>query len=376
MTGCNQFYTAFLAALICSVFLSGNALHAYIEAPYSATFQTIRQPVFAPSDRSWNDGEIEVIAALSWVNVWSIQDERFLIDGEELQMIGRLTWAPADTIRIGIKVPYKSQGGGIADSMIERFHAMTGVTQGQRDRFPRNKFNVSYEPLGSIYPYLLGLENFIQTVNRQRTYPRSQFDPPIAGFFDPLTPTLFGFDPGIIPEDTFISGNDRSGFGELTGSIEYALKTNTIAKNIILAVQATGSGSSRLYPGNAGQILTGSVMASTEDLFFPWRFSASVSYSVFDRREFRLLALPQNQWTSRISIHRTYENWSPFFEYAFFSTPIQQMGRLNEPGHQFAIGASYKFESSVMDFAFIENFLTYATTPDAGLFISLRYQIH
>lgn len=359
--------------LVCFGYVFSGPLFAYIESPYAATFQTIRQPVFAPSDRSWQPGEIETVLALSWMNVWSIQDERFIIDGEEVQIIGKASWAVTDRWRISVKAPYKFQGGGTADSAIERAHAMTGVTQGQRDRFPRNKFNVSYEPLGSVYPYLLQLDRFIETVNRRRIYPRSPSDPPILNPLDPVSLAALGIRPDAFPEDIFISGRDRSGFGELNAGAEYMFRTSGLLRTIILGLQATGSGADRLYPGNAGQILTGSIMAETAEVFAPWRFSVSAGYSVFDRREFRLLSLPGHQWTLKFAVHRQSERWNYFFEYAFFSSPVQHMGRLSEDGHQFAVGAGYRVtDSGTVEFAFIENFLTYATTPDAGLYAAYR----
>jgi Protein of unknown function (DUF3187) len=119
--------------------------------PYAASFQTVRVPLAAIDEDMLQHGGAGARISLAWMNVWSLSNDGYLIDGEETQAELTLRYQLSRNVQIGAALPYVVQGGGFTDAGIEAFHRATGVTQGERDRYPRNTINVSYELYGPYY---------------------------------------------------------------------------------------------------------------------------------------------------------------------------------------------------------------------------------
>ncbi|MCB1319000.1 MAG: hypothetical protein KDK34_02040, partial [Leptospiraceae bacterium] len=64
-------------------------------------------------------------------------------------------------------------------------------------------------------------------------------------------------------------------------------------------------------------------------------------------------------------------DWQVFSEYVMFTRPVKNMGRLSSEGHQLAVGLIRQGAENSFHVAIIENFLTYATTPDIGFYIAV-----
>ncbi|MBI38804.1 MAG: hypothetical protein CMF59_04335 [Leptospiraceae bacterium] len=349
---------------------------AYIESPYGATFQSIRMPHLPRGDEPWVRGDWQMVLAANWMNVWSIQSDRFILDGEEISLNAGLAYGLSDRIRIGLVAPYIVQGGGVLDSSIERFHSSIGVTQGQRDQFPRNRLNVSFEPLGAYYPLLMRLERMIEDRYLPRKYPRSPFDPPLDLEVTPETLYLSGIKPQWIPEDSLSSSN-RSGPGDVRFYIDYQFPLTVgdgffSVRSVVASLQASLEGSSSLIAGDTGRTASLSFLLRSERKPHSYYWLMGFSYSAFEDREFRLLELPAQQWTFRPRLGYQMEDTEFFLEYVFFSQPVKDFGRLSADGHQLGIGFSTSAGAYRVEFALIENFLTYSTTPDVGLYLALR----
>ena len=361
---------AFLTLLLPS------AARAYIEFPYAATFQTIRMPHLPRGGEPWKENQWELMLSAGWMNVWSIQSDRFIMDGEELTFNAAISYGITDRVRMGVVFPYVVQGGGIMDSSIERFHSVLGVTQGQRDRFPRNRLNVSYEPLGEIYPFLMRLERFLEAKYLPRAYPRNPLDPPIDLQLEPESLYLAGIDPARIPEDT-MGGSNRSGPGQVRFYIDYGIPVSygsgfASVEGAVVSLQAARQSSSSLIGGGTGN------SASVSLAFFSPRapnnayWVMGVSYSAFERSEFRLLELPAQQWSIRPRIGYDLDGVDLFMEYVFFTSPVKDFGKLSADAHQIGLGLGTDVGAYRLEVAIIENFLTYSTTPDVGMHLALR----
>ena len=349
---------------------------AYIEAPYAATFQSIRMPHLPRGDEPWVRGDWQMVLAANWMNVWSIQSDRFILDGEEVSLNAGLAYGLSDRIRIGLVAPYIIQGGGVLDSTIERFHSSIGVTQGQRDRFPRNRLNASYEPLGAFYPILMRLERMVEDKYLPRKYPRSPLDPPLDIEVTPETLYLSGIRPQWVPEDS-ISSSNRSGPGEVRFYADYQFPFSIgegflSAKSAVISLQASLEGSSSLMAGDTGRVGSVSFLLRSEKKPHEFYWLMGLSYSAFEDREFRLLELPAQQWAFRPRLGYQMENTEFVAEYVYFTEPVKDFGRLSADGHQLGLGFSTDAGPYRVEMALIENFLTYSTTPDVGLYIALR----
>ncbi|MCB1169472.1 MAG: DUF3187 family protein, partial [Leptospiraceae bacterium] len=366
---------AFLLGTIL-LLLPGQPAHAYIDYPYAATFQSIRMPGLPRGADRWKEGDATVQFSAGWMNVWSIQSDRFILDGEEIRLNASLSYGLTERIRIGVSAPYIIQGGGIFDHTIEGFHSSFGITQGQRDRFPRNKFNVSYEPLGPYYPYLMRLERLLLDQYSPRLYPRKRTDPPLDLVLDPESAYLSGTQPHYWPEDSLGAG-DRSGYGEVRFFVDYQQPVMvdlglTILDSAVFSIQFAEEGSSSVVAGQTGRSLSTSVVLRSPEREGAMYWNLGVSYTMFERREFRLLQLPAQQWSVRPRIGYRIKGLDLFAEYVYLSRPVKDFGRLSDDGHQIAMGFSRPVGGYRLEFALIENLITYSTTPDIGLHISIR----
>ncbi|MCB1137235.1 MAG: DUF3187 family protein [Leptospiraceae bacterium] len=354
--------------------LCSQPAYAYIDYPYAATFQSIRMPALPRGAQRWREGEARIQFSAGWMNVWSIQSDRFILDGEEIRLNASMSYGLTDRFRIGVSAPYIIQGGGIFDHTIERFHSSFGITQGQRDRFPRNKFNASYEPLGPYYPYLMRLERLLLDQYSPRLYPRTRSDPPLNLILDPESAYISGTRPDYWPEDNLGAGN-RSGHGELRFFLDYQVPIMAdlgilFLDSAVFSVQLAEEGSSSVVAGNTGRSFSASAVLRSSEMEGAY-WNLGLSYTVFERREFRLLQLPAQQWAVRPRIGYRMQGLDLFAEYVFLSRPVKDFGRLSDEGHQIALGFSRPVGSYRLEFAVIENLITYSTTPDIGLHISI-----
>ncbi|MBI3396435.1 MAG: DUF3187 family protein, partial [Spirochaetia bacterium] len=203
--------------------LSTHALWAFIDYPYAVTFQTVRVPMMPLYETAPGEGRWALRSSTRWINVWSYQLSRFVVDGEELQLEPAARYGLTAHVQVGGSIPLKSQGGGTLDGPIQGFHRAFGFTQDHRESYPRNTFNVSYEPLGPYYGFID--RDPVKTFARaftQRLYPRTHLDPPVQ---------LAGFDvPGRPASETIVGpGRSQSGVSDPRFFIQWqALGTDVL----------------------------------------------------------------------------------------------------------------------------------------------------
>jgi hypothetical protein len=70
--------------------------------------------------------------------------EGLSFDGETLRLALELRYAPAPGWDLQLEVPWLQHDGGHLDSVIDSFHDVTGLTDGGRDRVPRNRLDFRY----------------------------------------------------------------------------------------------------------------------------------------------------------------------------------------------------------------------------------------
>lgn len=345
------------------------AVGAFIDYPYAVTFQTIRLPLLPlDEDVSLENGSRWSLRLSSqWINVWSFQSNRFYIDGEEFDINPSLRYRFENDSVFGISLPIKSVGGGVMDEYIEGFHNAANVTQGQRDRYPRNQFNVSYEPFAELYPFLDGDPLF--TYLRQfdlRLYPREKLNPPLKD--------IFGQPLALLSEDIVNTGKNKTNVGDPRLFYQKELWNGRgWIDRIHGGIQVKVPVYTDPLLGSPG-LDTGIFLVLGKKDFIPdlsWRLG--ISYTHFNVVKFLSLSLPDHQWVFRPALdYALNSEWALSLEYLYFSAPVKHFGRLSKPGHQVSFVLIKKSENHKFVYAVVENFGNYGVTPDIGFHFSIE----
>jgi hypothetical protein len=372
-------YILFL--IIGIIFLVSNNLYAYMDYPYGVGFQLIQLPLLPIDNVNPGKGKVSGRVNARLINVFSLQNNRFIVDGEEGQFEPSLRYALTDDSQFGFSVPVISRGGGFLDNSIENFHRATGVSQGGRDKYPKNEFNVSYEPLAEYYPLLDKdlFETYIKRTYDLRDYPRNSTDPPVRFptqdsdarrlVINKYYPYLneYKTEDSIGNYDSIAQGNPKLFFQS------NILKGNFLFDKITAGAQLRVPTRSVELIGTPGTDV--SIYAVYHKDWFDgkvnWKFG--VSYSQFEMHKYRNLDLRKNQWVFRPSlVYNIDDSWKLHFEYVYFASPILRWNRLSTPAHQVGFGISRKFSDYQLQLAAFENIITYSNTPDIGFLISLE----
>ncbi|MBX7059777.1 MAG: DUF3187 family protein [Leptospirales bacterium] len=370
-----------LQFLLCNLALILSPFSALLadehDYPYALAFQTVRTPLLPATESALDAGEVRFRLSAAWANVWSIQDERFIVDGEELRTTATLRYGLGDRLQVGMQMPYIVQGGGTMDSFLEGFHRATGVTQGGRDRFARNTFNVSYEPYGKYYALLD--DDPLRTYLRRftpRPYPRQSAAGPTAPlvgfpFGDIRDPLFLSVRRPLSEEDNGASGK-RSGAGGPRLQLIYRLLQG--------AGDFNGLQAGLIYhmPGSSGALLDSLGAAAGAFLSGGWQLDETLqmqlglSYTRFSQHEFESLRLPVDQWSLRLRGDYQLRWLGLFAEYVVFTAPVRSDTELGRSGHTLGLGFSLQSGEIHYQAGVAENFLNYGTTPDFGLFFSVE----
>ncbi len=351
---------------------SWSPLAAFVDYPYGVNFLTVRLPLL-PLDESDLDPEEQrwsVRMSTQWINVWSFQRSRFMVDGEEFQITPSLRFAIDRDSQVGFSIPLKSVGGGVMDRYIEDFHTAIGVGQSLRDHYNRNQFNVSYEPLG---PYYWILDNNLMTTFLRlfdfRAYPRRPTDPPVV---------LSAAQRNDLGAPEVIPGSGTTSYG--VGDARFFYQ-RTLWRGRTPYVSRVTGGVQFKSPSNSNELLSSRgldssvyvVLAQDAQGVGEWGWRLGVSYSHFQMQQFYFLTLPAHQWVIRPAVDYVLdEEWTLTAEYVYFSKPIRNFGRLSKPAHQFTIAARKQFDGWNMAFGLVENFINYTVAPDIGLHMSFE----
>lgn len=356
-----------LPAILAALFFSSGPLHSFVDNDFGVNFQLVRTPMLPLDEDNPEEGAISVRMNFRWYNAWSIQSNRFIVDGEEFQVAPTIRYQIDPRWQIGFQSSYKVQGGGSMDYSIEKFHQSMGVTQGQRDRFPENSMNVSYEPLGPFYGLIDN--NPAKTVSRSfrsRNYPRSPLYPPVSLNGNPWMKDY----QEVIP----VAGYDRNGpdnpvvFTQYTGEVPGKWIHGYSAG---VAIRVAMFGGRKLFRSSGNDF---SLFGTLTGDFFNRKLElhGGISYTRFEMRKFLFLKLPAEQYAFRTSLIYHYRDWNFLTELVSFSKPVLHFGQLSRPGYQIAGGVQKTWKDYRINFTAIENFINFGVTPDIGFHFSVE----
>lgn len=318
---------------------------------------------------------------MRYMNVWSRQKNYFMIDGEEAQAEATVRYALSDSWSIGGAFSYISQGGGTFDSSIETFHSATGVTQGGRREYPRNRINVSYEPFGRFYGLIDDdpVKTFFRD-NDYRKYPRDSSDPPtsveaIAAskyrdfiyFNTPLADTK-----NYPTEVIALSAQDRLGKGNPRLFTEADVYKGSVISRIKVGMQAKFPVHNSYMMASPGTDYALFVTLEKK-LSERSKLKGAVSHNWFGSKQFYSFELPRTRWIFRSSYTFDFTDTSNFFiEYVATEAPFKRFGKLGKPVHQLGFGFQKYFESGILTLGFAEDIINFAASPDIGVFASFE----
>ncbi len=314
--------------------------------------------------------------SISMKNIWSLQYERFIIDGEEWEATGVINKRINKKLILGLQISYKLQSGGIFDSIIEAFHRSTNTTQQHREKFPKNKIQISYEPYGYLYQ-LYDDTFFTKEIRRRypREYPRNPLQPP------PLLPletislydgSYFKFNEMIFPLEIIArKAFDYANFDNPKLYIQNLLFKNNnykISLGIRTKIPFVNQSDYFYFSGWDVAMFFSNSFLYKKNL----EFLSGISYTLFELKKLNWIRMPNHQWSFRFQINY-YKKLIYFSEYVYISKTILNLGRLSEDSHYLTFGIKKYFSNSILTVSFTENFYLYATSPDVGVYLS--YQI-
>ncbi len=355
------------------IFFFPFSIFPFIDYNYTSNLIVIRSPLLPLLE----ENQSFIRSSISMKNIWSLQYERFLIDGEEYEFKIILNKKITNQLIAGIQLPYKMITGGNFDNLIENFHRFTNVTQQNRNKFPKNKINITYEPYGKVYEFF-NESDLIRDIRRiyPRIYPRVPYDPP--KFHNLILEYL--------PDGSYFY------FGSLLLPLEYIPKkldqfSSLDNPNIYFQYGFYESSKIKFFYGVRIKIpiynktnffhsygTDSSIFFSNKYLFSPrWELLTGISYTLFDLRKYEFLQLSQHQWATRVQINYFRQNFRLFFEYLILTGSIENLDRLGEDSHFFSIGYEISKEKYKISLAIIENVYLYATSPDIGIHLSITF---
>lgn len=138
-----------LAALACGAALAAGTAGA--AEPFSIRDQNpLTRGAYLPLPASSDPGPLQFAAGLQWTNTVNVENtprERIVVDEESVEVDlslageqGRWRWR--------VMLPLINRSGGILDPVIDDWHRLFGLPQGDRPSRPANAYLVSYQRSG------------------------------------------------------------------------------------------------------------------------------------------------------------------------------------------------------------------------------------
>lgn len=135
---------------ICFSHVGYGPLKLYSQSP----FQSLRSGIRPRTPSTLGNGQYEVSATATWVNVWGVDkgpgepDNDYFLDFEMLQTTVALGYGITDTLEIEGEFQNRSRFGGQMDGLTQGFHDLFGLDQNGRDLVPKGDFVFDLTPPG------------------------------------------------------------------------------------------------------------------------------------------------------------------------------------------------------------------------------------
>lgn len=251
--------------------------------------------------------------------------ETIILDGETYIGTLSIRYGLSERIQIGLDLPYIHHSAGFLDHFIADWHDFFGLPNGDRNRFPDNQLNYSYEDANE------GLN-----IN-----------------------------------------SDESGFGDLRASLVYQLFSGTKTSYAIRFSIKAPTGHAEKFTGSEAWDTSLALMAQYEDSLSSGNYSvwAGIAGNYLGNGEFladRVNNLVANGWLGG--------GWSPYHwlglniqldsHSSLYDSKLKELG---DPALIMTLGASFALsEKTILDLAFSED-LNVEVSPDIAFHLSLKH---
>jgi len=298
-----------------------------LNIPSQSPLQALRLGLAPAAPSTLAKGQKEVKARATWVNIWANEADYFF-DYEMLQTQVGLDYGLAETFQIGIGFETRSRFGGGMDSFIQEFHDLFDIDQNGRDEVPRGDFRFDIDPMDS--------------------------QPGVS---------LTSSDRGVFSSSAQLKFQHNISCGtEYWPAFAYTL----VAQYEIESDDLEG--------GNPWDF---ALFLSASQRFWDFYVYGGLGYTWFGREEFRGIELKDDQISGNFALEwRAFARASIIAQYLYSQGLAVDLGELSDASHEINIG--FKWECSprvVLEFALIENFVTFANSPDFGVHggVTLRF---
>jgi signal peptidase I len=269
----------------------------------------------------------------TWTNVWA-SESTFLLDYEMLDTIIAATYGFNNRLGLSVAFDNRNYFGGVMDNCIQEFHDMFNIDQDGRDEVPKNR----------------------KVVQR----------------FDPQT------------GDTIEFSADELNNNGVALLLNYNIThgTQTWPSLNAFGVARYALNSAEIFNHGNHQVDCGFGLGFAKRWSKRWYTYAALGYTIFDDYEVRAtepdlepLEFEDYQFTGMFSLSWHY---TPTFaivaQYLFSGPDIRNIDKLDDPSHEVHLG--FKWHSQhygMIEFALIENVITWNNTPDFGLHAGWSY---
>jgi len=272
-------------------------------------------------------------AHTTWTNVWADRSE-YLLDYEMLDTVLAVTYGFDKRFGLAVTFNNRNYFGGEMDNFIQEFHDLFGIRQNGRDEVPKDR--------------------------------------KIVQLFDPETGKtaveLSAHDLNNNRIDLLLNYNISHGTQiwpavNVYGTVSYALESAEVFKQDKQWDFGLGLGLAKRWSKS-------------------WYTYAAVGLSIFDDRELheqvanvRPIEFEDYQLTGLFSLSWHY---SPTFailaQYLYNGAAVKNIDGLDKPSHEVSLGFKWNTRRiGVVEFALIENVITYDNSPDFGLHVGWSY---
>lgn len=343
----------------------------FIDYTFSSNLITLRTPLLPTIENIEDFYRISI----SLKNIWSLQYEKFIIDGEEFNLQFTKNTQITNHLNFAFELPYKLQSGGFLDSFIIKFHRLAGITQQYREEYKKNIIQISYEPYGHYYQIFDDTPYTKYLRRKLKVYPRIGFDHP--KFFPlPIITTkyesYFIYQNLVFPLEKIKKTDTYDGIDNPKTFLQYKLFENNFhkfyigIKNKIPVINKTN------YFYSSG-IDTAIISTGCIHLKNSFEFLYGVSYTYYEFKRTSDLQMTDHQWGLRLQGNIYYKHYILFTEYVFISRSILNMGRLAEDSHYIHFGFKKVDPYKIYTFSIIENIYFFASSPDIGFYFSIQW---
>ena len=288
--------------------------------------QSLRLTMPSVIPGAFKPGSLGVHAGTTWTNVW-IDSSEVALDYEMLDTHIAVSYGINKQLGIGIAFDQRNYFGGGMDNFIQEFHDIFGIDQNGRDRVERNLSRIiRYDDQGNI-----------------------------------------------ISETDDLSFLENNGISLIA---QYILSHGTTMWPAIGVSGVLRYGLNSPYSKDNHEPLDWNIgIGLSKRLTDIWYIYSHLGYTRYGQTELIGLEFKKDAISIMLAFAWQWKpNFSMLFQYVFSEGIVKDFGSLSDPSHEVNIGFKWRLSSgSIIEFAMVENVITYDNSPDFGLHLAFSH---